>query len=309
MRFQTGSVPDDHTSKNTPADMENSGPASKLSRIILALPAAFDIGLEADMNRILVQLYEIQEPREAERLIELSVDRIGSVILSPESWKVPAIRDVVRLTRGSGTKSSLIPLLTSEDGVLRVLDYYLPDFVHFCELIPLAPKERTKREARCESFVRMQQRVKREFPEIGITRTIPIPEPGLSSAGPARETILEIAHLLEEATDQFMTDTLRGYGGQDTDQPVAGFVGITGDICDWDLAAALVGASRIPVILAGGISAENVYAAIGHVKPAGIDSCTLTNERDQRGRPIRFRKDFDRVRRLLDEVRRAEESF
>ncbi len=106
-----------------------------------------------------------------------------------------------------------------------------------------------------------------------------------------------------------MTDTLRGYEKQNADQPVAGYVGITGEVCDWDLAAALVEASRIPVILAGGISPENVFDAIGRVKPAGIDSCTQTNARDNRGRPIRFRKDFDRVRRLLDEVRRAEDVY
>ena len=90
---------------------------------------------------------------------------------------------------------------------------------------------------------------------------------------------------------------------------MAGYVGITGDVCDWDIAIALVEASRIPVILAGGISPENVFDAIGRVKPAGIDSCTQTNVRDKRRRPIRFRKDFDRVRRLLDEVRRAEEVY
>jgi len=71
-----------------------------------------------------------------------------------------------------------------------------------------------------------------------------------------------------------------------------------------------LGVDRIgSVILAGGISPENVFDAIGRVKPAGIDSCTQTNTRDHGGRPIRFRKDFDRVSRLLDEVRRAEEVY
>src|SRR5665647_2135651 len=88
------------------------------------------------MKRMIVQLYEIQEPREAERLVELGVDHIGSVILSPENWKISAIKDVVRLVRGSPAKSTLIPLMTKEDDILRVLDYYQPDFVHFCELIP-----------------------------------------------------------------------------------------------------------------------------------------------------------------------------
>jgi phosphoribosylanthranilate isomerase len=258
------------------------------------------------MKRIIVQLYEIQEPREAERLIGLGVDRIGSVILSAETWKVPAIRDVVRLTRGSEAKSSLIPLLAREDDILRALDYYQPDFVHFCELIPLASHDHGRREALCTELLRIQQRVKKEFPPLGITRSIPIPEPGPAEPAPIRETILEIARTLEGTSNFFMTDTLRGYEKQNADQPVAGYVGITGDVCDWEMGRTLVEASRIPVILAGGISPENVFDAIGRTKPAGIDSCTQTNARDHRGRPIRFRKDFDRVRRLIDEVRRAE---
>jgi phosphoribosylanthranilate isomerase len=104
-----------------------------------------------------------------------------------------------------------------------------------------------------------------------------------------------------------MTDTLRGLGRPEEEQPVAGYVGITGEICDWDLAGTLVAESLRPVILAGGIGPDNVFDALLRVKPAGIDSCTRTNALDNRGRPIRFKKDMDRVRRLLDEVRRAEE--
>jgi phosphoribosylanthranilate isomerase len=237
------------------------------------------------------------------------VDRIGSVILSPETWKVPAVRDVVRLVRGSAVKSSLIPLLAREDDILRALDYYQPDCVHFCEWIPLDPEKGEQRKAFCAEMIRLQRLVKKEFPPLGITRSIPIPEPSPADSAPVRETILEIARTLEPHTDGFMTDTLRGYGGKGAAQPVAGYVGITGEVCDWDIAAALVETSRIPVILAGGISPENVFDAIGRVKPAGIDSCTQTNARDPRGRPIRFRKDFDRIRRLLDEIRRAEEVY
>jgi phosphoribosylanthranilate isomerase len=261
------------------------------------------------MKRILVQLYEIQEPREAERLIELGVDHIGSVILSPENWKIPVIKEVVRLVRGSSAKSTLIPLMSNEDDILRVLDYYQPDFVHFCELIPLAQEERGRCEAVSAELIRIQQVVKKEFPPFRIIRTLPIPEPGLKDPAPVQETILEIAGALEGHSDYFMTDTLRGFVNQTATQPVARYVGITGEVCDWDLAAALIGASRIPVILAGGISAENVFDAIGRVKPAGIDSCMQTNARDLRGKPIRFRKDMDRVRRLLEEVRRAEETI
>jgi phosphoribosylanthranilate isomerase len=256
---------------------------------------------------MIVQIYEIQEPREAERLIEMGVDRIGSVILSPEAWKNPSVREVVRLVRGSGAKSSLIPLLAREDEILRALDYYEPDFVHFCEWIPLDPEMGPQREAVCAEMIRLQRLVKKEFPPFGVTRSIPIPEPGRIDADSIRETLLEIARTLEPCTDCFMTDTLRGYEGEGVSQPVAGYVGITGEICDWDLASTLVGASRIPVILAGGISPENVREAVGRVRPAGVDSCTQTNVRDNRGTPIRFRKDFERVRRLLAEIREERE--
>ena len=259
------------------------------------------------MKRIIVQLYEIQEPLEAERLIELGVDHIGSVILSPENWKIPAVKDVVRLARGSPAKSTLILLMTKEDDILRALDFYQPDFVHFCELIPLAHDDRKRREAVCAEMIRIQLLVQKEFPPLRIIRSIPIPEPGLTDSTPIRDAIMEIVGILGRSSDYFMTDTLRGYVNQSAAQPVAGYVGITGVACDWDLAAALVGASRIPVIMAGGISPENVCDAIGRVKPAGIDSCMQTNARDSRGKPIRFRKDMDRVRRLLEEVRKAEE--
>jgi phosphoribosylanthranilate isomerase len=240
------------------------------------------------MKRIIVQLYEIQEPREAERLVEMGVDHIGSVILSPEAWKVPAIRDVVRLVRQSPAKSTLIPLLAKEDDVLRALDYYQPDFVHFCELI------------------RRQQRVRKEFPELGIIRSIPVPAPGSADPEPFREAILAIARSMADESTFFMTDTIQGADGQAAAQPVTGYVGITGEICDWDLGRSLVEAAPIPVILAGGISPENVYEALGKVGPAGVDSCMQTNARDHRGETVRFHKDLERVRRLIDEVRRAE---
>jgi len=260
-------------------------------------------------KRIIIQIYEIQDPREAEQLISLGVDHIGSVLLTPETWKNPTIREVVRLVRQSPAKSSLIPLLPKADDILRALDYYEPNFVHFCELIPLGAKESTRREACCAELVRIQQLVRKEFPPIEIIRSIPIPEPGLAEPAPVRKTILSIAGSLAPYSDYFMTDTLHGFGNGNTTQPVAGYVGITGDTCDWELARALVEGSTIPVILAGGVSPENVCKGITEIRPAGIDSCTKTNVRDSQGRPVRFRKDMDRVRRLIGEVNRSQEEI
>lgn len=44
-------------------------------------------------------------------------------------------------------------------------------------------------------------------------------------------------------------------------QPVIGFIGITGKTCDWDPVAALVQTTDVPVILAGGIHLETGLTA------------------------------------------------
>jgi phosphoribosylanthranilate isomerase len=87
---------------------------------------------------------------------------------------------------------------------------------------------------------------------------------------------------------------------------VNGFVGITGLTCNWDIARKLVDSTDIPVILAGGLSPDNVFDGIIIVKPAGVDSCTQTNACDMRGNTVRFKKDMAKVKRFVEESRRAE---
>jgi len=68
----------------------------------------------------------------------------------------------------------------------------------------------------------------------------------------------------------------------------------------------LVAKSRIPVILAGGISPENVAEGMLQVRPFGVDSCTCTNAVDECGRSIRFKKDPARIKTLVSETRRTD---
>ena len=78
------------------------------------------------MAEIAVQIYEIQGPREAEAVIKLGVDRIGSVILSEEDWKVPAIREAILVSREAKVKHSLIPLFDTKEVLFRSMEYYQP---------------------------------------------------------------------------------------------------------------------------------------------------------------------------------------
>ncbi len=83
--------------------------------------------------------------------------------------------------------------------------------------------------------------------------------------------------------DGFITDTF---------DPVSGASGATGRTHDWDISRRLVELSPRPVILAGGLTPENVAQAIEAVRPAGVDAHTgVEGEHD--------RKDPDRVRAFV----------
>lgn len=251
------------------------------------------------MNNIIIQVYEIQEPREAGAVVALGVDHVGTVILSEAEWKTSVLKETVDAVRDSGAKSTIIPLFNTPGAVYRVLDYYMPDIVHFCEMLPPGEEGRAER----ERLIMLQHQLRERYPDVAIMRSIPIPAAGSGHGYPVVATAREF----EPVSDFFLTDTLITAGGAAAhdDQPVAGFVGITGKTCDWDSAAELVRESRVPVILAGGLSPENVAAGIAKVRPAGVDTCTATNAVDFAGRPVRFRKDLEKVRRFIEETRRA----
>ncbi len=246
------------------------------------------------MTATIIQIYEIQTPQEARAMIELGVDHIGSVVTSQRERHNPVIRETVNLVREMGAVSSLIPLYADPQAVFDTLDYYRPDIVHFCDTLADSG-------AALDAALELQAAVRSRFADIRIMRAIPIER----RAATCRESILSLAARLEPLTDLFLTDTLIAdpSGAADMDQPVNGFVGITGLTCDWSVAAALVSQSRIPVILAGGISPENVATGIARVRPFGIDSCTCTNAVDHKGHPVRFKKEIARVRALVAAVR------
>ncbi len=159
----------------------------------------------------------------------------------------------------------------------------------------------------CEYLSENQAEIKKRFPDIKIIRSIPIPVSGKAGAYP----VFDFVKIFEPTSDFFLTDTLLLDNLQEVKdtselQPVDGFVGITGLTCDWDVAKKMVDKTKIPVILAGGINPDNAYDGITHVKPYGVDSCTGTNKTDEKGQSIRFKKDFEKVKKLVKSVRKAE---
>jgi len=89
--------------------------------------------------------------------------------------------------------------------------------------------------------------------------------------------------------DAFITDTF---------DPDTGACGATGKVHDWAVSRRLVEISSRPVILAGGLNAENVHEAIAAVQPAGVDVHTGIESPDGR-------KDPELSRRFVSEAQAA----
>jgi phosphoribosylanthranilate isomerase len=253
---------------------------------------------------MIIQIYEIQSAEEAQSMVAAGVDHIGSVILSKERWKDANLKTAVDLVVGAGRKSSLIPLFDDDKVIARCLDYYRPQILHFCDAILIGDASEIRKAT--AKLLRHQQFIRDRFPQIEIMRSIPVANDGNGQRLPS----VELAKYFEPVSDWLLIDTfLMSRSKESQHQPVQGFVGITGQICDWQVAREMVAAVKIPVILAGGIGPDNAYAAVLSVQPAGIDSCTNTNMVDGQGQPIRFRKDIDKVREMVQAARDARKTL
>lgn len=74
--------------------------------------------------------------------------------------------------------------------------------------------------------------------------------------------------------------------------------GGTGKTCDWNIAAALIAESPLPVFFAGGIHPENVKRAIETIQPHGIDLCSGVEA-------SKGVKDPRKLERLMEQVKQV----
>ena len=103
------------------------------------------------------------------------------------------------------------------------------------------------------------------------------------------EALLRDVREFGPSVDAFITDTW---------DPQTGARGATGKAHDWAASRRIVEEAPRPVILAGGLTPENVGRAILRVRPAGVDAHTGVEAPDGA-------KDPARVRAFVEEARRA----
>jgi phosphoribosylanthranilate isomerase len=114
----------------------------------------------------------------------------------------------------------------------------------------------------------------------------------LMSAQPDENHPADIAAFLNEyheVVDGFLLDSYRAGG--------------TGKTADWNNCATIVQATRRPVMLAGGLTADNVEEAIARVRPWGVDVETGVSDRLTHGPLV---KNVEKCRHFVQAVHRAD---
>ncbi len=106
--------------------------------------------------------------------------------------------------------------------------------------------------------------------------------------------LLEIVSDFEDHVDAFITDTYN---------PQTGATGATGLTHDWKISRALVEHSKKQIILAGGLTPENVYEAIIKVKPAGVDTHTGVEDNSGRKSKLNVIKFIEEARKGFDKIK------
>jgi len=99
------------------------------------------------------------------------------------------------------------------------------------------------------------KQLKSELPELQVVKSLIIGRDPFS-------ILLDHVGEFAPVIDAFITDTY---------DPLTGASGATGRTHDWEISRKIVRISPKPVILAGGLTPENVKEAILKVKPAGVD--------------------------------------
>lgn len=221
-----------------------------------------------------IQIYTMQTPDEARAVIAAGVDHIG---LTPSERGLPgeislaAAREIVAAVAGTAT---IVALSVEEDlsAIVAMVNAVQPDVLHLCGLAGVVPPDAVAD-------------LRGRLPGVAIMQAISVDGPGA----------IQVAQSYAAVADYLILDT---------QAPDIDGIGASGQTHDWSVSRAIVEQMPIPVILAGGLSPDNVADAIRAVRPWGVDSLTHTNQPLPGGG---FRKDIERVRQFVTAAHAAAE--
>lgn len=213
-----------------------------------------------------IQIYTMQTPDEALSVIATGVHHIG---ITPGEYGLPgevdfktarAIVDAV----GETATSVALTVDSNLTAIKEMVKTVQPDILHLCGLEGSLPPQKVSE-------------LRALLPGLAIMQAI-------SVAGPEA---IEMALAYQDVAEYIILDTQ----AVDIDG-----IGASGETHDWKVSREIVRQVKIPVILAGGLSPENVADSIKMVQPWGVDSLTHTNHLLPGGG---FKKDIGRVQKFV----------
>ena len=221
---------------------------------------------------MITQLYTMQSVTEALACADAGADHLG---ITPPHGGLPGevpvrlAAEIVRALDGRA-KAVVLTVWTDPVAIAELVDATHPAILHLC------PPAHLTSPAQVEA-------IRARLPGVPVMQAV-------SVAGP--ESVAE-AQAYARVADYLILDT---------SDPNIGGVGASGATHDWRVSREIVRSVDVPVILAGGLTPENVAEAIRLVRPWGVDSLTHTNTPLSGGG---FRKDLDRVRAFIAAARGA----
>ena len=199
---------------------------------------------------MIVQIYEITTPAEARALGEMGVDHIGVLVGNGSFSREQTIQKASEIFAAvpAGLKTSALSLSDNVDLIVRITTALMPDILH----LGAAPQHLSAVQVRT---------LKTAFPQVALMRSIPVVD----------ESSIALAHSYDGIADWLLLDSYESGDRQ---------IGALGVTHSWELDRHIIENVRTPVIIAGGLGAENVQDAIRIARPAGVDSKTKTDKND-----------------------------
>lgn len=221
----------------------------------------------------MIQIYSIQTVEEALQCVQAGAEAIGVAVATganlPAEVPEATCAEIFAALEGRAQRVLLVVTQTEEETVEYVRRLQ-PDILQLCgNRLPATPEFA----AQCRA-VRPGLRV-------------------LQAVGVDGPEAIGRAKYFAGFCDMLILDSIA---------PGIAGIGAAGRTHDWSIDAEIVRSVPCHVVLAGGLDAENVRAAIEAVRPWGVDSFTRTSDRLPDGGS---RKNIEKVRAFVQAAREA----
>ena len=221
----------------------------------------------------MIQIYSIQTVEEALQCVQAGAEAIGVAVATgadlPAEVPEATCAEIFAALEGRAQRVLLVVTPTEEETVEYVRRLQ-PDILQLCgNRLPATPEFA----AQCRAV----------RPGLRVLQAVGVDGPGA----------IDRAKYFAGFCDMLILDSIA---------PGIAGIGAAGRTHDWSIDAEIVRSVPCPVVLAGGLDAENVKAAIEAVRPWGVDSFTRTSDRLPDGSS---RKNIEKVRAFVQAAREA----